>query len=306
VPEGKAPQTVGSQLADLRRAAGVTGRELARRIHASQAKVSRIENGSLRVKPADVIAIGRALEAPDHIVRALVERVATEPQALERWRAAGPGRLRGQQDIGGLEQRAAEIRCFQVAVPPGLLQTASFAQVMLADYSRRLQEITAVGPLPAALTARMWRQEVLNDTAKVFLFVLAETALQNRVARPAVMLEQVDRIREVATRPNILIRVLRWDTELAYPPLHDFELLDDRAVVIDTMTTTVVVRDAPEVNVYRRVFESFWTQATPDISPVLDHYTRLYADLAGAPTGAAAPGPPAAVDEKTPSADGHQ
>lgn len=295
---------MGWQLAELRRAAGVTGRELGRRIQASQSKVSRIENGSLRARPADVIAIARALDAPDHVVRALVEHVTSETRAFDRWRAAGPARLRGQQDIGGLEQEAAEIRAFQVAVPAGLLQTASFARAVLADYSRPLQDITAVGPLPAALTARMWRQEVLEDPSKVFLFVLTETALLNRVARPAVMLEQVDRIREVATRPNILIRVLRSDTELAYPPLHDFELLDHRVVIIDTMTTTVVVRNAPDVSVYRRVFEDFWTQSTPDIAPVLDRYTRLYAELAGAAAGSA-PGPEATLDVEPRSADDH-
>ena len=297
-----AARPVGAELAELRRAARITGSELARRIGASQAKVSRIENGSLRPKPADVIAIGRALKAPDDVVRALVERVATEHRALERWRSAGPARALAQQDIGGLERHAAEIRSFQAAVPSGLLHVDSYARAVLADYTRPLQDVTHVDSLPGAITARMRRQEVLEDRGKVFLFVLAETALLNRVARPAVMLDQVERIRDAAREPNVLIRVLRSDTELAYPPLHDFELLDHRVVIIDTMTTTVVSRDSADVNVYRKVFEYFWEQATPAIIPVLDSYTRLYAELARAATGSPS-APPTAPDLVAPPAE---
>jgi transcriptional regulator with XRE-family HTH domain len=300
VSEDSVPRPVGAELAELRRAAGITGAELARRIKASQSKVSRIENGSLRPKPADVIAIGRELNAPDHVVRALLERMVTEPRALERWRAAGPAPGPGQHDIGGWERDAAEIRAFQVAVPPGLLQTGSYARAVIADYTKPLLQETGVGPLPAAVTARMRRQEVLDDPAKAFLMVIGETALLNRVARPAVMLEQVERIREAAAQPNVLIRILRSDTELAYPPLHDFELLDHRVVILDTISTTVLSREPADLNVYRRVFEYFWAQATSDIAPVLDSYARLYAQLAEAAAGQPS-GPPTAPDLVAPS-----
>jgi hypothetical protein len=80
-------------------------------------------------------------------------------------------------------------------------------------------------------------------------------------------------------------------------------LVDGRVVIIDTMTTTLVTRDASDLKVYRRVFEYFWAQATPDIEPILDSYARLYADLA---KPAAGPGgePPTAADLVAPPAEG--
>ena len=289
-------RTVGMQLAELRHAAGMTGAELARRIKASQSKISRLENGSLRPRAADVLAIGRELGAPDAVIRALVEQVTTEPQRFGGWRPTGQAPA-GQHDIGALERDSAEVRGLNVAVVPGLLQTDDYATALLTDFTRPLGDASWLDSIPAAVTARKQRQEILVDGDKVFLYVLAETVLLHRIARPAVLLAQVERIRQVAARPNVLLRILRADTELAYPPLHDFVLMDERVVIIETMTTTVVSRESLDLAAYRQVFEDLWTQATPDIGSVLDGYARLYAELARP-----AAGPPTAVDLVAPPA----
>jgi transcriptional regulator with XRE-family HTH domain len=292
--QGDQEPAVGARLAELRHAAGVTGAELARRIEVSQSKISRLENGSLRPRPADILAIGRALGAPDADVRALLERVATEPQRFGGWRPTGPAPL-GQQDIGVLERESAEIRGLNVTVVPGLLQADGYTEALLAKFTEPLGDAGQLGSVPGGVTARKQRQEILGDGDKVFLYVLAETALLNRIAGPAVLLAQVEAIRARAALPNVLVRILRADTELAYPPLHDFVLLDERVVVIETMTTTVLSRESLDLVTYRRVFEELWDQATPDIGPVLDSYAGLYARLAQ-PAG----GTPTAVDLVSP------
>ena len=287
-------RTVGNLLAQLRRNRGVTGVDLGRRVRMSQAKISKVENDVGTVKVDDVLSIARALDASPQTIDRLLELIEESSGRSPRWQTFGPAIDRAQPDISTWEAGAAEVRAFGAAVPPGLLHTQSYARAVLSDYTRPLDVGGDVGAVPAAVTARVRRQEILADRGKTFLFVLAETALLNRVARPAVMLGQVDRLREAAAEPNVEMRILRSDTQLVYAPLHDFQLLDDRAVIIDTMTTTVVSREAADLAVYRRVFEYFWEQATADLAPVLNSYARLYADLArpvdgspaDAPTGA--------------------
>ena len=277
--EGQA-RPVGAELADLRRAAGLTGAELARRLNVSQAKISRIERGGLRAKPTDILAIGRAVNAPDGAIRSLLERSESERRRLGRWRPAGSAPGTGQAEIGAMEVAATELRSFQVAVPHGLMHTEGYARAVLSDYARPLDALVHTPPVPAGVTARMRRQEILADQRKVFFFVLAETALLHRPAGPAVMLSQVERIREIARQRNVVLRVLPAETQLTYLPLHDFSLLDDRVLIFDTMTTTVVSREKSDLIAYRRVFEYFWSCATSDLDAVLDRYARLYAELA--------------------------
>lgn len=288
-------RTVGGLLARLRRERGLTGVDLGRRVRMSQAKISKVENDVGSVKVDDVLRIARALDASPETIERLLELVEESTGRAPRWQTVGPALDRAQPDISTWEAGAAEVRAFGAAVPPGLLHIEPYARAVLSDYARPLDVGGEARAVPAAVTARVRRQEILADRGKTFLFVLAETALLNRVARPAVMLGQVDRLREAAAEPNVEMRILRSDTQLVYAPLHDFQLLDDSAVIVDTMTTTVVSREAADLTVYRRVFEYFWEQATADLAPVLDSYGRLYADLARPAPGSPAE-PPTGAD----------
>lgn len=291
-------RSVGAELAQWRHDAGMTGAELAKQIKVSQAKISKIENGGIRPKAADIIAIGAALGVSAPVVDGLLRRATAEPRRFGRWRPAGAAPGLGQEDVAALERGTAELRGVHVGVPPGLLHTDGYAAAVMTAYTRPL-DVSGLGPIPAAVTLRKHRQEILSDPGKTFLFVVAETALLNRVATPAVMLEQIERIRSTARQANVEVRILRSDHQLPYPPLHDYSLFDGRVVVIDTMTTTVVNRESSDVMVYRRVFELYWEQATDVIEPILDGYARLYA-AAAMPAGGAS----IAADLVTPPEEG--
>ena len=235
------PATLGQFIAALRRERRRSGTELGRCLGVTQSTVSKIEHGLIKVRRTDLPAIIDFLEASPEQARRMAELADGERSRTERLSTVDPTR-RAQLDIAALEARARELRLFQVAVPPGLLHTAGYASAVLADYRRPLDTAVTPGEVPAAVTERMRRQEILADRGKRFWFVVAETALLNRVAPPAVMLSQVERLRSAAAEPNVLIRILRSDTQLVYPPLHDFELLDEKVVIIDTMTTSVLAR----------------------------------------------------------------
>jgi transcriptional regulator with XRE-family HTH domain len=298
VGEGdSSPQKVGAALADLRRRRGLTGRKLGALVGMSQAKISKIESGATTPKSSDVMALARALDAPAALIRQLIDWAEAEQDRFGLWRDVGIVAARGQQEVAALERDATEIRGLNVTVPSGLLHTASYAGALLAEYTRPLlgeDQGPESAQVLADVTERVRRQEILADSSKLFLFLMAETALLNQVATAAIMLGQVERIREAARQDNVIVRILPFATRLAYPPMHDFELLDERAAIIDTMTTTIVTRENSELRVYGRVYESLYRQATPDIEPILNRYARRYAELAG--KDASGPGVPVAAD----------
>lgn len=273
---------LGSALARLRRQRGLTGQQLGRLAGMSQAKVSKVENGVVTPSVRDVERMARALHAPQDVLQQLVDSAEGLLDQFTDWRITTRRLTSGQQQLAADEERARVMRVFQPAVVPGLLQTAEYARAVLSDYASAFS-----GERPgaeqrevrSAVSARIQRQEVLYGTGKRFLFVLTESVLTNRVCTAAEMVGQLDRIRTVAEYDNVEVRVVPADARLDYPPVHGYQLFDDRVVVVDMMSTTVVSRGKADLAVYRAVFDYFRQRAEPDAGPVLGRHLRGYADL---------------------------
>jgi transcriptional regulator with XRE-family HTH domain len=277
--------SVGPELAKLRKQRGLTGQALAKLAGMSQSKISKIEVGSVVPSTDDVDRLARALGASEDQVTALIERAEGHQDELVDVRFTARRMISTQEDLASLEQKSRSVHVFQPAVVPGLLQTAEYARAVLSDYAEVFVE--ALGgsgadqkAVPPAVTARVARQEVLYDTDKSIHLVLMETVLMNRVCGPADMLAQVERIRTVSSYPNVTIGIVPATTELSYPPLHGFHLLDDRNLMIDLANTSVSSRGRDVLRIYRTVFDYFASVATVDIGPILDRYAEVYADLA--------------------------
>jgi transcriptional regulator with XRE-family HTH domain len=291
---GNARVALGSILSRLRRQQGLTGQQLGALVGMSQAKVSKIENGVTTPSPHDVERLARALAAPDDLVAELVDRANGLRDQFTDWRLTAERLASTQQALAQDEERAARITVFQIGVVPGLLQTTEYARAVLGENTAVLSGIDPAQetrPAPSAVTVRIQRQEVLEDPHKQFDFVLTESVLSTVVGGPAEMLAQLQRIRAVAALENVRIGILPWDAEVAFPPLHGFHLFDDRAVVIDLISTTVVSRGSEDIRVYRAVFDHFLGRATTDIGPIIDRHMYRYADAArtAASTGDSVP-----------------
>src|SRR4051794_20689455 len=117
-PAAQGGTPLGAVLARLRHERGLTGQELGSAAGMSQAKISKIENGSAAPKPRDVLQIARALDAPAEVIRQLVDRAESEQDQFGSWRLVGPTPLRPQEDVAALEAKADEIRMFLAAVAP--------------------------------------------------------------------------------------------------------------------------------------------------------------------------------------------
>lgn len=268
---------IGALLAYFRRRKSLTGAALGKRLEWSQPKVSKIETGAVIPSPRDVERLISALalsrEEADHL-RQLAGRSRDH---MTDWRIGRQDPVRWQRDIARLENDAAELRIFQPAVLSGLLQTSENARAILTDVQRTwMENAGTAAAVAAAVSARVQRQEILEDPAKRFFFIVPETVLHGLLSQGVDMTAQLTRIRDVARQDNIDLRIVTDETRWPFPPTNGFSLLDDRHVIIDLFNTIVVARRRSDVRLYRQVFDALSEVATADIEPTVQKYRRLY------------------------------
>jgi transcriptional regulator with XRE-family HTH domain len=245
---------VGAALKAMRTRAGMSGSALAAELGWSQASVSRAELGQRRVSIQDATRWAEVTGAPpaarDELL-GLAEEAAREVRSW--WNVHAAGLARRQQEVAALEARAERISNYQLVIP-GLLQTAEYAARALA-----LADVSGQGDIPAAVAARMNRQEILYDESRQFDYVLPETALHQRLAGPAGMRAQSDRLLSVDSLPNVSIAVLPLDTAPPILPSAGFviyEIPDEPLVLLETLTDELLFGGDRELSAYRAAFTS--------------------------------------------------
>ncbi|MGH3830395.1 MAG: helix-turn-helix domain-containing protein [Pseudonocardiaceae bacterium] len=246
-------------LRGLRADAGLSTTQLAGRLGWSQSKVSKTELGRTTPSPEDVDAWARATGASSATreeLWVLAERSATR---LTAWRRElAPGRRRMQQDIQRFEAAASVVRVFSPDVVVGLAQTPAYAEAMFR-LGRDAGLTEDAGKVVAAWLAR---QTVLDDEHKKFLFVMGETALWRRLISPEQMSPQIRRLRELATRPNVDLAIIRFTSEEHTHQYHGFAVLgdpdaDDEALVLaETVTRGLTIRSTDEIRQYIEHFNA--------------------------------------------------
>jgi hypothetical protein len=58
-----------------------------------------------------------------------------------------------------------------------------------------------------------------------------------------------------------------------------FEIVDERAVVVDLPTTGIYAHGDEDIRVFQTIFDWYLEQATTDIDEILDRYFRRYARI---------------------------
>jgi transcriptional regulator with XRE-family HTH domain len=274
-------EPVGVVIARMRRDKGLTGAELGRLAKMSQPKISRIETGRGLPDPRDIGRLARALGAEEEVAQLLVAQAEAAQNRMSGWRPHPVIGLAGtQRDVGESEVLVGTLRAFEPTVVPGLLQTSEYARAILSAFQKLVPDLAdnSDSAILEAVSARMRRQEILSDGSKSFRFVMTESVLVNQFCPPDDMLGQIRRLREVRARyDNVSIRIIPRQSTPAIPPMHGFELFDDRSVIAEVFNTGLSSRSRVDAHLYRRVFELFEAGSTGDIDPILDVYQRTYA-----------------------------
>ncbi|GAA0989951.1 helix-turn-helix transcriptional regulator [Acrocarpospora macrocephala] len=276
-------EALGGRLRELRRAAGLTGRELAEALGWPPSKVSKLETGKQTPTEQDfmgwVEATGASGEDRDSLLAALR---TLESRHAEWQRVLRGGMRHHQSEWGEHEQRAGLLRVFEPCYIPGLVQTPGYARARVAE---AISMHGLANDIDEAVRARMLRQEALYDSRKRFHLVVSEAALRYRLCSPEVMLGQLDRLVTASTLPNVRLGVIGFDTAYVTAPKHGFWLFDSERVLVETFTAELNLAQPHEIEAYSRIFRSLAGMASygSDMRAIV---TRVMEDLrAGLPDG---------------------
>lgn len=261
---------LGRYLRELRSKARFTARAAAEKLEWSEAKLWRIETGQTSLRALDVEAMCALYGAPADLTEDL-KRLAKETKARGWWQSYADILSPGFDVYLGLEEAASEIRGYEPELVPGLLQTADYFRAVLHGEAPTRDD----AEIERQVQIRRARQALITrdaDPAALHV-VLNEAVVRRPVGGAAVMGDQLAHLCELATRPNIHVRVITYEVG-AHPAMASGPFVIMRfpgngnnhtaepSVVYAEGATGALYLDKPhEVNAYETIFDGLWRRA---------------------------------------------
>lgn len=185
-----------------------------------------------------------------------------------------------QTRIGRRESKATRIRSYQPGMIPGLLQTPEYTRELLmlpcgpGAFGETLEGIERM------VAARVKRQEILYQPGKRLQFVIGEPALRTPPGSAQTLAGQLDRLTTVAGLASVELGIGPLGRPMPVFPLTGFDLTDDDAVLIETLTGEQHLGGADEVEIYTTAFDQLLDAAAtgPDAVALI---RRIMAELGG-------------------------
>jgi transcriptional regulator with XRE-family HTH domain len=197
---------LGSQLKAMRDAAKITQLQIAEVLGCSESKIYKIEAGDVGINRGDLLVmLDRYKVSEDDPRRETAFDLQKQGKQRGWW--AKYGILPNNYAMYvGLEGAATEVKNFELAVVPGLLQ--------IEDYARAIQA-AALPDRPEdaerRVELRMARQVCLTEDPPLkFWAVVDESVLHRRTGGDDVMRAQLRHLMEIGKQPNITIQVLPY------------------------------------------------------------------------------------------------
>ena len=252
-PAKEAQAALGARLREMRKDAGLSGREMATATGQHFTRVSKIEHGVQVPSDQDIRDWCRACDAEEQVPDLIATARAAEAAYLEFRRQARTGmkRVLGAHTLALYEQTGL-FRIYEHNVIPGLFQTAAYCAAMLSFWFGFLD---APNDLDSAVTARMERQRVIYRAGKRFAVVLEEQALRTWFGTAEVQAGQLGRLLEVMSVPTVSLGIIPMMTERTGVPSAGFWIFDDSLAALETPTASIEVRRPQEIGLYARMFE---------------------------------------------------
>ncbi|MPY49915.1 helix-turn-helix domain-containing protein [Streptomyces acidicola] len=254
----KAREKLAGRLREIRKDAGISGRELAVRCGWSESKSSRIENAKTPPSDADIRAWCRACLADDQAPDLIAANRQSAEAHVEWKRLQRTGLRRLQETTGDLYEQTKTFRVYVSDVVPGFLQTAGYAHALLssiADFRGTPDDVSD------AVAARMRSNEVLSKGGRRFSFVLEESVLRYRLCSAETMAAQLGYLLGVMDLQSAAVGIVPFSEQRAVWPMPTFTIFDDRRVHADTLDAASTLTQPSQVELYARAFERLSQQA---------------------------------------------
>jgi len=206
VPDSSGGPTVlrillGTHLRRLREAKGISAKQAASAIRASDSKISRMELGRNAIREIDVLDLLTlyGVETGEREQLLTLAEQANRPAWWHRYNDIIPEWF---QAYVGMEEAARSIRVYESQFVPGLLQTEEYASAVLSlgDFP--------IGETERHVILRTERQRRFRQGDLMLWAVIDEGALRCPVAGIAVHLEQLRYLRDMSGTPTLTLQVL--------------------------------------------------------------------------------------------------
>lgn len=248
----QAREELAGRLREIRKDAGISGRELAVRCGWSESKSSRIENAKTPPSDRDIRAWCRACAADDQVPDLIAANRQSADAHVQWKRLQRSGLRRLQESTGDLYQQTKLFRIYVSDVIPGFLQTPGYATALLssiADFRGTPDDVSD------AVAARMRRNGVLSNGTHRFSFVLEESVLRYRLCSAETMAAQLGHLLGVMDLQNVAVGIVPFSAQRTMWPMPTFTIFDDTRVHADTLDAAATLTQPSQVELYARAFD---------------------------------------------------
>lgn len=264
--------------------AGLTQKDAAEALDWSVSKIIRIEQGAVAVSVTDLRALLDIYKVTDEKREAELVELARGSKK-QPWNEYKDIYSAAALTLFGNEAAAKIIYKYEPTFIPGILQTEEYAQAVLAGLGYNEDDIDRM------VEVRLGRQDLLDrDPPPQLEFILGEAAVSRAVGGRGVMRHQLDKLKELAERPEISLQVLPF-SEGAHPRMGEsFTILEfaddlDDLLYLENAGRESTRREEPDViSDYRRDFLTLQARASDpaDFAKVID---RISTGLAAPQNG---------------------
>ncbi|MFH8566778.1 Scr1 family TA system antitoxin-like transcriptional regulator [Streptomyces sp. NPDC017988] len=245
-----AMKMLGAQVGALRRAQGLTQRQLAGRLLVDEETVASIEQGRRPLKEDLAVALEKILAARGVLTAALENM--PEVDLFPRW----------AEEYMDLEREAIALSWYDNQVLPGILQTDPYARAVFSNEVPTLHE----DDISLRVAARMERQEILHRQAPpTASFVISEVTVRDRLGGDEVYFGQLRHLREAADLPGVTLQIMPIGRDVHAGLSGPFILLEtpdhQRIAYVEAQRGSQLVADPDEVSLLERKYAMLRTQA---------------------------------------------
>jgi transcriptional regulator with XRE-family HTH domain len=244
-----------ARLRDLRKDAGLTGRQLAAATGLHNTKISRIEHAQQNPSEDDI----RAWCIACGVARRIPELIAVHREVEQMWaehrREMRAGMVHINSRSTPLYERTRLLRVYESNVVPGILQTRGYAAAALRT-SARIHGRSAEEAEDAA-DARLSRQHLVTEPTggNTYIFVIEAGALEHGFGGAVTMGEQLDFLLGVMGRPHVSLGVIPPLDSRTIRPGEGFYIFDDVLVRSEMWSGGFRTRRADQIAYYIKVFD---------------------------------------------------
>ncbi|MBC3841579.1 helix-turn-helix domain-containing protein [Streptacidiphilus sp. 4-A2] len=242
---------LANRLVDLRKDAGLTGKQLASRCGWNPSKVSRIQSARTSPSDSDIRAWSVACGASDQAADLIAASRVVDSMYVEWRRLHRAGMRKVQEDFYALHERAELCRTYVSNVVPGFLQTPEYATALMRSITEFQGTPDDVGE---AVAARVARGRFLHEGRHRFAVLMEEWVLRTRIGDEQTMAGQLGHLLAMMPLASLSLGVIPFTAQRGVWPLEAFYLYDDRHAVVETLTAEINVAQPREIADYIRAF----------------------------------------------------